>query len=256
MPLGKFIVYSTAGAFPWSMLLVFAGTVLGANWVDIRHALQPFDLAIARRRSSLAVVLFVWWRLGHAGPARAGRQGVLTRPRAARAAGSSRRPDGSELAVQQQVVDDLEAAREEERERRAARRSTISDARERRRDRRPGRPGDPGHAGRRRALVRIDDRHDVGLARRDVHLAEAEAQQEHGDRQRQRRHQRDEDQQHVRRQVGEDHRVDQADPGGDPGRRQRRHRRQQVRAEEDRRRGRPARPRTAGGTSRPSGSAG
>ena len=26
-------------------LLVYAGTVLGAHWVDIRHALQPFDLA-------------------------------------------------------------------------------------------------------------------------------------------------------------------------------------------------------------------
>ena len=47
MPLGKFIVYSTAGALPWSILLVFAGQQLGANWVDIRHALQPFDLAIA-----------------------------------------------------------------------------------------------------------------------------------------------------------------------------------------------------------------
>lgn len=66
MPLGKFIVYSTAGAFPWSMLLVYAGVVLGANWVDIRHALQPFDLAIALA-VVLAVVLFVWWRLGMPG---------------------------------------------------------------------------------------------------------------------------------------------------------------------------------------------
>jgi membrane protein DedA with SNARE-associated domain len=62
MPIGRFIVYSTAGALPWSMLLVYAGTVLGANWVDIRHALQPFDLAIALA-VVLAVLLFVWWRL-------------------------------------------------------------------------------------------------------------------------------------------------------------------------------------------------
>lgn len=72
MPLRRFIVYSTAGALPWSMLLVFAGTVLGANWVDIRHALQPFDLAIALA-VVLAVVLFIWWRLGM--PGRPGRRG-------------------------------------------------------------------------------------------------------------------------------------------------------------------------------------
>jgi membrane protein DedA with SNARE-associated domain len=66
MPLGKFIVYSTAGALPWSILLVFAGQQLGANWMDIRHALQPFDLAIAFGVLAL-VVLFVWWRLGMPG---------------------------------------------------------------------------------------------------------------------------------------------------------------------------------------------
>jgi membrane protein DedA with SNARE-associated domain len=71
MNLGKFIVYSTAGAFIWSMLLVYAGTVLGANWTQIRHALQPFDLAIALGVVAL-VVLFVWWRLGMPGkPGRA-----------------------------------------------------------------------------------------------------------------------------------------------------------------------------------------
>jgi membrane protein DedA with SNARE-associated domain len=66
MPLGKFIVYSTLGAFPWSVLLVGAGVQLGANWVEIRHALQPFDLAIAVA-VVLLVVLFIWWRLGMPG---------------------------------------------------------------------------------------------------------------------------------------------------------------------------------------------
>jgi membrane protein DedA with SNARE-associated domain len=66
MPLGRFIAYSTAGAFLWSTLLVYAGTVLGENWVDIRHALQPFDLLIAVGVVAL-VVLFVWWRLGMPG---------------------------------------------------------------------------------------------------------------------------------------------------------------------------------------------
>ena len=47
MPLGKFIVYSTLGAFPWSDALVWAGLQLGANWVTIRDMLKPFDMAIA-----------------------------------------------------------------------------------------------------------------------------------------------------------------------------------------------------------------
>jgi len=66
MPLGKFIAYSTAGALPWSIALVYAGVLLGANWVEIREMLKPFDLAIA----GAVVILFVgllWWRLGMPG---------------------------------------------------------------------------------------------------------------------------------------------------------------------------------------------
>jgi membrane protein DedA with SNARE-associated domain len=69
MPLAKFVAYSTAGALPWSILLVWAGTQLGQRWEEIRHALQPFDLAIALGVVAL-VVLFVWWRLGMPGRAR------------------------------------------------------------------------------------------------------------------------------------------------------------------------------------------
>jgi membrane protein DedA with SNARE-associated domain len=72
MPLGRFIVYSTAGAFLWSIALVYAGTVLGAHWLDIRRALQPFDLLIAIAFVAL-VVVFVWWRLGM--PGRRGQPG-------------------------------------------------------------------------------------------------------------------------------------------------------------------------------------
>jgi membrane protein DedA with SNARE-associated domain len=66
MPLRRFIVFSTAGALPWSILLVYAGEQLGARWQDIRHALQPFDLAIAALVVG-GVLLFVWWRLGRPG---------------------------------------------------------------------------------------------------------------------------------------------------------------------------------------------
>jgi membrane protein DedA with SNARE-associated domain len=66
MPLGRFIVYSTAGAFIWSAVLTEAGVLLGERWTDIRHALQPFDLFIGVLIVA-AVVLFIWWRLGMPG---------------------------------------------------------------------------------------------------------------------------------------------------------------------------------------------
>lgn len=66
MPLRKFVAYSTAGALPWTILLVYAGTVLGEHWQDLRHALAPFDTVIALGVVAL-VGVFVWWRLGMPG---------------------------------------------------------------------------------------------------------------------------------------------------------------------------------------------
>ncbi|MGZ3587547.1 MAG: DedA family protein [Candidatus Limnocylindrales bacterium] len=66
MNLGRFVAYSTAGALLWSTLLVWAGVQLGANWADIRHALQPFDTLMLLLVVG-AVLLFVWWRLGTPG---------------------------------------------------------------------------------------------------------------------------------------------------------------------------------------------
>jgi membrane protein DedA with SNARE-associated domain len=66
MRLDKFILYSTAGAFLWSMLLVWAGVILGANWVTIRETLKPFDTAILVAVILVAVGL-LWWRLGMPG---------------------------------------------------------------------------------------------------------------------------------------------------------------------------------------------
>jgi membrane protein DedA with SNARE-associated domain len=66
MPLRRFTVYSTLGAIPWTIALVYFGTVLGDHWQDIRKNLAPFDTAILLA-VVVAVVLFVWWRLGHPG---------------------------------------------------------------------------------------------------------------------------------------------------------------------------------------------
>jgi membrane protein DedA with SNARE-associated domain len=69
MPIRTFVAYSTAGAFIWSALLVWAGVQLGKNWEEIRRLLQPFDLAIAVGVVVLAVV-FLWLRLGRPVPGR------------------------------------------------------------------------------------------------------------------------------------------------------------------------------------------
>ncbi|MFN8518907.1 MAG: DedA family protein [Chloroflexota bacterium] len=66
MPLAPFVVYSTAGAFLWSILLVWIGEQLGANWASIRHTLQPLDTLMLVLVVG-AVVGFVWWRLGMPG---------------------------------------------------------------------------------------------------------------------------------------------------------------------------------------------
>jgi membrane protein DedA with SNARE-associated domain len=66
MPIAPFVLYSTAGAFLWSAILVYSGTLLGEHWVDIRHALQPFDLLIAIAFVGL-VITFIWWRVGMPG---------------------------------------------------------------------------------------------------------------------------------------------------------------------------------------------
>ena len=66
MPIGRFTAYSTLGAIPWTIALVYAGTVLGANWITIRDDLRPFDTLILLACAA-AVAVFVWWRHGHPG---------------------------------------------------------------------------------------------------------------------------------------------------------------------------------------------
>jgi membrane protein DedA with SNARE-associated domain len=66
MPLRPFIIYSTAGALLWSILLVWVGQQLGANWVEIREMLQPFDTLMIVL-VVLAGVMFLWWRFGMPG---------------------------------------------------------------------------------------------------------------------------------------------------------------------------------------------
>ena len=74
MNIWKFVAYSTAGAFLWSILLVQLGVIFGARWTQIRYMLQPFDLLIAVIVIA-AIALFIWWRLGTPGIDRIRRRG-------------------------------------------------------------------------------------------------------------------------------------------------------------------------------------
>jgi membrane protein DedA with SNARE-associated domain len=47
MPIGRFIAYSFAGAFFWSLGLAWAGYKLGQNWEDLRNWMRPADYPIA-----------------------------------------------------------------------------------------------------------------------------------------------------------------------------------------------------------------
>ncbi|MHB1132469.1 MAG: DedA family protein [Chloroflexota bacterium] len=42
----KFLVFSTLGALPWSLMLIYAGKLAGDNWTDIRAFLHNFDYLI------------------------------------------------------------------------------------------------------------------------------------------------------------------------------------------------------------------
>jgi membrane protein DedA with SNARE-associated domain len=71
MPVAKFLAYSTAGALPWSIVLVWAGRALGENWAAIRDLLAPYDLLILGVLV-LGVGTYVWWHLGRPGWPRRG----------------------------------------------------------------------------------------------------------------------------------------------------------------------------------------
>ncbi len=59
MPLWRFLLFSVAGTVPWVMLLVWAGMVLGENWLEIKSQLRGLDYLVALALVGL-VAVFVW----------------------------------------------------------------------------------------------------------------------------------------------------------------------------------------------------
>jgi membrane protein DedA with SNARE-associated domain len=62
MNVGRFVLYSFAGAFPWSVALAYGGYVLGQNWEVIREVMRPFDIPIIAAVLVL-LALFIWFRV-------------------------------------------------------------------------------------------------------------------------------------------------------------------------------------------------
>lgn len=61
MHFGKFVIYTFAGSLLWSIVLVFVGQLLGANWLEVRLVLQRFDYVIV----ALVVAAVVWYVYRH-----------------------------------------------------------------------------------------------------------------------------------------------------------------------------------------------
>jgi membrane protein DedA with SNARE-associated domain len=66
MRLGPFVVFTFLGSLPWTAALVVAGYALGENWETIGAWLKRYEYVVIGILI-VAVVAFVWWRLGHPG---------------------------------------------------------------------------------------------------------------------------------------------------------------------------------------------
>ena len=61
MPIGRFLLYTTAGTALWSLFLTYLGRVLGENWPEIRTFMEPYENGVLVVLT-LAVVGFIGWR--------------------------------------------------------------------------------------------------------------------------------------------------------------------------------------------------
>jgi membrane protein DedA with SNARE-associated domain len=66
MRLLPFTVFTFLGSLPWTAALVIAGYLLGENWETIGAWLKRFEYAVLAALV-VAVVVFIWWQLGHPG---------------------------------------------------------------------------------------------------------------------------------------------------------------------------------------------
>ena len=62
MRLGRFIVFTFLGSLPWTLALVVAGMVMGANWEEIGGILKRFEYLVLAILVVIAL-LWIWFRI-------------------------------------------------------------------------------------------------------------------------------------------------------------------------------------------------
>jgi membrane protein DedA with SNARE-associated domain len=62
MPLVPFTVFTLLGSLPFTFLLVFAGTQLGANWAEIGGILKRFEYGVVAVLALIALA-WIWFRI-------------------------------------------------------------------------------------------------------------------------------------------------------------------------------------------------
>lgn len=61
MAIGQFLVYTSIGAFIWSVFLAYLGVKFGENWKILEVYFRKFDLAIG----AVILIFAVWWVWRH-----------------------------------------------------------------------------------------------------------------------------------------------------------------------------------------------
>lgn len=60
-PFGRFVIFTIIGTIPWTLLLVWAGSLLGSHWRDL-IAYNHYFLAVVAAVVAIAAVVLVWRR--------------------------------------------------------------------------------------------------------------------------------------------------------------------------------------------------
>jgi membrane protein DedA with SNARE-associated domain len=59
VPFVSFVLYTVLGSLPWTILLIYAGMLLGENWAELESMGHNVALIVAL---GLAIIGFFWWK--------------------------------------------------------------------------------------------------------------------------------------------------------------------------------------------------